>query len=857
MELRRFWLGAIAALPLVASSVFVKPVTAQVPPQIPIEAILAPWANLRYDPVEKGPLLVVRPFLMKPPASSSLTAYTEAFDGRLVMAGNLTILAPRERVVINIKPGPPNLFANMPGPERLKLFLGTCTETQWKALGSNGLGLRDVTDEQKELFQSLLPVNPKLYEAELVPGDMPNSFRHENTKQTPLTPGSLKLFIGLRSQYHFFEQGKKETTVASGQSTVLKAGKIQELQSQFESRQEGGAFGREIFLRQPNFPKPSALNYDALQQPISLEGCTTLGEALKRVAAATGVELHADARIAPLPVYIRAAPDQQVTAGNLLKGLAAGVCGAFRQLGPTVFLLTDDVEGIGSRWVKLSRWGEDADTARRELLDKAMRQKRNYDPTTLISYRSDDPAALPTSFQEKLRATWRKGGYSLTVSTQELPTAIQQDIQDRMQYWRDSGRTMDDARVEIRGAPRIGWMLPSGQYLEDPFGLSNGLGDTLVRDFALRPAAPEAAPAAPPKTAAPTGIPAALTRRFIALKLATSQAAKQAVIDAKRQGLTDLYVQLSPTATDLEPLKTAIAQGKTSGIAVGALVSLLREAAIGATEQTITLETGEAFADSTLERAIVKQHPEFRDWIETRANAYRRWRVPGPQEEARIETFFRKLAAVPGLTGIALKHTGGPGFAGEKQGGDGIDFGGEVGFTLERRLAFLRKEGYDPIDLGEYSYALQKRPELLFFPVANESPAQKRWLAFRHKEVADRLTRLYGAVQQVNPKLPLFINDRVSDYASGNTMWFGSWDAANRLPDNPVFFARSVAMDAARKASKSIFLLYRRELKGDPKTFAASLQHTGNEALSEKWNGMWVDLGELSASDALELLAAK
>ncbi|MGC4042426.1 MAG: hypothetical protein QM758_01325 [Armatimonas sp.] len=848
MELSKLALSLLLGVTLVTG------VRAQLPPQIPIEAILAPWEPLRYDPAEKGPLLVVRPFLQSRPASNSLTGYTDAFHGRLVVSGNLTVIAPRERVVLNTKPGPPNLFANMPAPERLKLFLGTCSEAQWKALGSGGLGLRDVTDEQKALFQSLLPVDPRLEEAELVPGDQPGSFQHENAKETPIASESLKLTLGLRSQYFFFEQGKRETTVSSGSDPALKAGKITRLVSRFESRQEGGAFGREIFLRQPNLPKPSALNYEALGQSVSLEGCGTLSEALKRVSEATGVELHADARIMPLPLYIRVAPGQTVAAGNLLKGLAAGVCGTYRQLAPNVFLLTDDIEGIGSRWVRIARWGEDADTERRELLEKATNQKRNFDPTTLISYRTDDPLSLPTALQDKLKATWRQGGYSLTLSTQDLPSALQQDIQDRMQYWKDSGRSMDDARLELRGAPRIGWLLPSGQYIEElTGGLSNGLGDTMIRDFAPRPTAPESAPikpAAAPTTALPT-----VARRFVALKLATPQEAKRAVVEAKRLGLTDLYVQLTPAATDLAPLKAAIAQGKLNGIAVGVLVSLLRDEAAGRPEQTITLETGETFADGTMESVYVKRHPEYRSWMETRANAYRGWRSPGPQDEAHQEAFLRKLAALPDLSGIALKHTGGPGFAGEKRGGDGIDFGGELGFTPERRLAFLRKEGYDPIDIGQYSYALQKNPDLPFFPSAYDNVGLKRWLAFRQEETAARLIHLHGAIRQVNPKLALFISDRVSDYTDANTNWFGSWDIANRLPDNPVFAVRSEAMDAARKSSRSIFLLDHRQSKGDPQKFAASLERMGNKALVEKWNGIWVDLGNLSASDALSLLS--
>jgi hypothetical protein len=825
------------------------------PPQSQIApAASDPWASLRYDPVERGPLLVVRAFLKKPPASASLIGYTEAFEGRVFTAGNLSILAPRERTVLNPKPGKPNLFANMPAPERLKLFLGTCSEAQWKALGSTGLGIRDIPEEQKALFQSLLPVEASILEAELVAGDTPNSFTYKDQKYTPVASESFKLHIGVRNQYFFFEQGKRDTTVSSGNTAVLKAGKkIRELQSRFESRQEGGAFGQEIFVRQPNALKPSALNYEALRQPVLLEGCATVADALARVSQATRLELHADKRVSLLPLYLRVAPGQTTTAGNLLQGLALGVTGTFRALAPGVFLLTDDLEGIGSRWNKLAQWGADADTARRELLEKAANQKRSYDPTALVGYRPDDPAALPTELYKQLKETWKKGGYALSLSIPALPNSIQQDIQERMQYWKDDGRAMDEARVEIRGAPKIGWVLPSGEYIAESLGLTNGLGDELIHDFAPKPSKPDATPS---KAEAPSGLPESLKRRLLALRPITPAEAQQAVREAKRLHITDLWVQVMPSTTDLEPLKAAIAQGKATGIAVGVLVPLLRDSRMGQPERVLSLKTGEEFAEESLQLGYVQAHPEFRSFYELNADHYRRWRVLAPPDEARLDTLFKTLATLPGLAGIALKHTGGPGFAGEKQGGDGIDSGGDMGYTPERRLAFVRKDGYDPIDFGEYSYALSKTPELPFFSTNNTSTkaGEKRWLAARQDEAKARLKRLYTLVQRAKPGMPLFISDRVSDYTSPNTLWYGSWDAAEKLPENPVYAVRSEAQTAARRASASSFLLYRRRAKGDPGNFVGSLEREGKATLVEKWSGLWMDLSELSLPDALSLL---
>lgn len=820
------------------------------PPTAQVAPFLTPWAELRYDPAERGPLLVVRPLLRKRPSSLSLNGYTEAFEGRVFPLGNLTVLAPRERTVLNTKPGKPNLFANMPPPERLKLFLGTCTEQQWRLLGSTGLGIREVTDDQKALFQSLLPVNPRLFEADVVAGDTPHSFSFKNTKSTPLAAESLKLQLALRNQYFFFEQGKREPSIGSGDSDLKVGGKVRQLEARFESRQEGGAFGQELFVREANQPKPSALSYDTLTQPVLLEGCTTVGEALARAAQATHLELHADKRVAPQSLYLRVAPGQSVAAGNLLQGLALGVTGTFRQLAPKAFLLTDDLDGIGSRWVRLAQWGQDADAARRALLDKAQNQKRPFDPTALIGFRADDTAALPQNLVGKLRSTWRQGGYSLTASPQTLPSGVQDDIQSKQQYWKDEGRALDDTRVEIRGAPRIGWVLPSGEYAGESLGgLTNGLGDTLIRDFAPH----DTKPATPPsKPTPPAGFPVGLARYQVALSLTTVAEAGQAVREAKRVGATDLWIRVPPSTSNLEPLKATLAQGRTAGIAVGVLVPLLRDPQLGAPERTLTLQTGEAFAETLLQSTFLKEHPEYGGWW---SRGYRGWRVLGPKDDATIEAFLKKLALLPGLAGLALKDTGGPGFAGQKSGGDGLQIGGEVGYTPERRLAFLRQEGYDPIDFGRYDYALQKTPELPFFPSREAAAGEARWFVFREDEVKARLTRFHRLVQANKPGLPLYLPDRVSDYADANTEWYGSWDSASTLPQNPVYAVRSEAMSAARKASKAIFLLYRRRIKGDPATFHTNLERVGKEALTDKWNGLWVDLSDQPPSDALSLLA--
>ena len=76
-----------------------------------------------------------------------------------------------------------------------------------------------------------------------------------------------------------------------------------------------------------------------------------MGEIVRRIRVATRTEVYIDRRLALLPVTIRATPDAQLRAGELLKALCWSVSGAVRyfqdraenETESGVFILTDDV----------------------------------------------------------------------------------------------------------------------------------------------------------------------------------------------------------------------------------------------------------------------------------------------------------------------------------------------------------------------------------------------------------------------------------------------------------------------------------------------------------------------------------
>ncbi|MES2464349.1 MAG: hypothetical protein V4671_27630, partial [Armatimonadota bacterium] len=164
------------------------------------------------------------------------------------------------------------------------------------------------------------------------------------------------------------------------------------------------------------------------------------------------------------------------------------------------------------------------------------------------------------------------------------------------------------------------------------------------------------------------------------------------------------------------------------------------------------------------------------------------------------------LASVPGLAGIALSDTAPPGYGPFHEKSDdwytGLQDSGDFGYSPEMRLAFLRQEGYDPIDLSLTGTELfwGGSANLPFFP-SKEVPLHttflvpqpdgstrpnlkglpaERWSAFRRERNEHLLGSLYQKIWKAVPNLPLMMAER-SAGVRGPEFW-GSWDAPNKLP---------------------------------------------------------------------------
>ena len=156
----------------------------------------------------------------------------------------------------------------------------------------------------------------------------------------------------------------------------------------------------------------------------------------------------------------------------------------------------------------------------------------------------------------------------------------------------------------------------------------------------------------PPKNSPP---------RILAVAVQNESEARLAVATAKEKGFTALWAHVG--LDDALPLKTAIEAGEAEGLPVYALVRPLRTT--GGTELTVE----------------GKRSPLY-------------LRPDAPESRATVLPRIKQLAATPGLAGLTLTDIYPTGYQ-----RDGATWDAVLGYSEAMRLACLREQGADPVDL--------------------------------------------------------------------------------------------------------------------------------------------------------------
>ena len=223
-----------------------------------------------------------------------------------------------------------------------------------------------------------------------------------------------------------------------------------------------------------------------------------------------------------------------------------------------------------------------------------------------------------------------------------------------------------------------------------------------------------------------------------------------------------------------------------------------------------------------------------------------------PTQVARILT---PIASVQGLCALALKATAAPGWAGDISGGTASSLTAILAIlTRETRLQCIRAAGFDPIDASPYLYMMEVDPSLPFFPADSLDGVWKALAVFRLRENTQMLSRIHAAVRQIAPTLPLYLDDRASQYTDSELAWYARWDSSDRIPENNVFLVESEARATAfasgpRSQSESSMAVTGSQSRW------RSPSETRRRMRQKNWRGAALDLARLTPTDALHMLS--
>ena len=653
------------------------------------------------------------------------------------------------------------------------------------------------------------------------------------------------------------------------------------------------AYGQPILRTLPSRLKPGHLDFASpvFDVAVPLANAATVGDLVRRVAKAANAEVYADPRLARLPLWTSSdGPQETARAGDVLRALCWAVTGTFRKVGPAAYVLTDDVAGLGTRKAALADWGVRAGKAASEQQEALQKQIRDQNPLPLLGYAPEDPLAKNDGLQKRITDVLRESGPfvdGLEVDAAGLPPALQNRLRHHTsRNDQNPQNALRDDRVKLGAILSKEWIVPGvgpvpDSRFDSALGGRDDLGDLLPPLTGL-----------PPGITVPAPVPlalAALAGRFAVRALVVAPArldeARQAIIAAKRRGLNQVWIVVDEGG-DPALLGETIAAGKTSGVAVGAVVRLLHPPATSAgppdADVNILGETSDRRA-ARRDAAGLQRFDDFRAIDVLRPD--RVWLRP--EAVSHRQTWLAELAKTPGLAGLALRDMAAPGYAtpeakGETQ-RDPRDGRNDFGYTESLRLACLRAHGVDPIDI-DYEFASVGRVQLAlpFFndrqPDGSQLPdgsavLRKRWNTLRAAVSAQALAPLHAVLNQ--NALPIFLRAQAeptsdSDLRGG---WWGTWERADPLPiqtprdlsDNSG--PRSLA-PAARQLSKRVLLNVTQTLSNrygplpadykpdEVQDFARALKFRLEREAGQPWDGLVLDLSEMPVADALRLLPA-
>jgi len=610
----------------------------------------------------------------------------EGFGRKRMELAGLTVIAPSDMVVIDDSlQQAPNMYDGLPRKTKVLYLLTTLNSHQWDAITGNGLGMSDLSTDQKAVFTSLLPrpfiysrlvvntngnLDPVDKDLQLSDADQQGVRLHVDRSIDFMMPiiGQPRSMTGRNTRTDYGEPGAK----------VAERDWMQDIKTE-------RTFGTQIRQTVPNRQKPSDLDFRAaaFNRSIQLNPSERIADLLSRIGAATNLELRADLRVGDrkITAYGTTAP-----IASVLKAIALSVTGTYRKVGGLV-ILTSDQTGLGTRKMKLAAYDEDLNTKVYREENEWRRQIYGSGHLSQIGFPSNDRLKPTDSLIKKMDHAAPGNDPKLTAA--DLNQSLSDFIERQNKIYRTQQVTIEGASAESDFS--YSFILPSGEETRTEF---QGLGSYTSFAYTNTGSRQTELPAASKVDVSKISMPVCLAASVDAVGRA-----KLAVDLASRFGFKELWVDtLSP-----EALKAAVSAAAPLGIKISLIVrpfDYRGPADNAAADRTI-------FGDGPDES--LKRRMADKDWEMVQQKV-----MSGMDRLGCISPLsadFRgrlqaipTLAATPGLAGIHVLNSTPQGYNGLRV--EYISFPGPLflemgnfGYAEDLRAAFIRDHNIDPIDL--------------------------------------------------------------------------------------------------------------------------------------------------------------
>ncbi len=676
-----------------------------------------------------------------PPDDSSVVqtpaTLADRYGRSLQVFSHVLALAPPTMTVLNTDPALKALpLGQLAGQHPETYLLGSLSPVQLRQAGTVGLAYADMTPDQQSLLHALLP-EP----LEIVPASLSDDHQMDKNERAAFDAQIKKvsgndLFGSLRFHAYltadFFVHAPVGYGIGDTQTLIPSTGAYKLPFSGYRNMDSRGKSAETLLKADvPDTPKPGDIlwNRHDLERTVSLSGLTTVDALVQRLGIATHLELYADPHYGALLVLVRGDLKEQQPAGDVMQALALCVCGTWRRVGPA-YVLTDDVQGLGTRQAFLAEIGQIWSNRLSEAGKDAGKQLESLDWLHSLSFVPGDIGALsPDQITTVQKAAGTNKG---DLPWKSLPPALQEHLKDVFLHYSDGfpkqmnlppeiakmGDDMKAAAESVTPNTAVGTTINIRLAVELP-----GTGAMMLfQSYKIQPPKPDDDTAAKPDTSAPANsIVLDKPLRGVLCVPKTPDEAQAVVAKLVEMKMNTLFLNvftggrtyfpndaLPPASADAGGvLAAALAAAKPLHIAVYAVMDTLcwRKGSLtphpapwpsGFTEDlTVTGETPDHLVQRRYAARSLSESYDHPHYLLAREGT-EDWASPlDPAVRSLLPALVRALAATPGLSGLVFQDTVPPGYAGQR-----AQENLSLGYALGNRLAYLRAKHLDPIDLS-------------------------------------------------------------------------------------------------------------------------------------------------------------